>query len=258
MSLRIYLTGRICIESGQMLLDERRFASRQCRLAFAYLVCERARPVAREDLADVVWPGPVPPAWETAVSALVSKIRRLFGNLSLTDSCSISSVSGCYQLHLPDDAWIDLEAGAVAIHEAESALRCGDLHQAWGPTNVAATIARRPFLPREEGSWVEQQRAKLHALLVRALDCLSDIWLANRESALAVQAATEVVSLEPFRETGWQRLMRVHAAVGNRAEALRAYDQCRKLLAEELGTDPSPQTETLYLQLLRSPSSPTE
>ncbi len=119
---------------------------------------------------------------------------------------------------------------------------------------MAATIARRPFLPSEEGSWVERQRATLHALLVRALDCLADIWLANGESTLAAQAAREVVALEPFRETGWQRLMRVHAAVGNRAEALRAYEQCRKLLTEELGTDPSPQTETLYLELMRSPS----
>ena len=98
----------------------------------------------------------------------------------------------------------------------------------------------------------------MRALLVRALDCLSDIWLANRESTLAVQAAKEVVSLEPFRETGWQRLMRVHHAAGNRAEALRAYEQCRKLLTEELGTDPSPQTEALYLELMRSPVLPKE
>jgi DNA-binding SARP family transcriptional activator len=82
--------------------------------------------------------------------------------------------------------------------------------------------------------------------------------LANRENALALQAAAEVESLEPFRETGWQRLMRVHAVVGNRAEALRAYEQCRTLLTDELGTDPSPQTEALYLDLLRSPSVPSE
>ena len=45
------------------------------------------------------------------------------------------------------------------------------------------------------------------------------------------------------RETGWQRLMRALAAAGNRAEALRAYAQCKKLLADELGVAPSPETE---------------
>jgi len=252
MPLRIYLTGRICIESGKLLLDERRFASRQCRLAFAYLVCERDRPVPRDELADVVWPAAMPRAWEAAISALVSRMRRVFRDLSPADSCSISSSSASYELHLPDGAWIDLEAGAVAIHEAESALRRGAPKQAWGPANVATVIARRPFLPGEEGPWVDRQRAKLHAQLVRALDCLADVWSANGEFALAVEVATEALTLEPFRETGWTRLMRAHAATGNRAEALRAYEQCRTLLTKELGTEPSPETEAVYLALLRT------
>jgi DNA-binding SARP family transcriptional activator len=250
MSLRIYLTGRVCIEHGRSLLDERGFPGRQCRVAFAYLVCQRERPVPRDELAEVVWPGGTPPAWDTAVSALVSKMRRLLVTFAPADVCSISSNFGCYQLVSPHDAWIDVEAAAEAIHDAEGALRSGEPRRAWG-ANVAATIARRPFLPGAEGPWIDRQRARLQGLLLRALDCLSETWLVTGESALAVQAAEEGVALEPFRETGYQRLMRAHAAAGNRAEALRVYEQCRRLLADELGTDPSPQTEALHLELLR-------
>ena len=39
--------------------------------------------------------------------------------------------------------------------------------------------------------------------------------------------------------------------LGYRAEALRVYHRCRALLGEELGIDPSPETESLYLELLR-------
>jgi DNA-binding SARP family transcriptional activator len=46
--------------------------------------------------------------------------------------------------------------------------------------------------------------------------------------------------------------MRAHSATGNRAEALRAYERCRKLLAEEMGINPSAQTEAVYLEILRS------
>jgi len=46
--------------------------------------------------------------------------------------------------------------------------------------------------------------------------------------------------------------MRAHAAVGNRAEALRVYERCRSVLTEELGVPPSPQTEAVYLEILRS------
>jgi len=46
--------------------------------------------------------------------------------------------------------------------------------------------------------------------------------------------------------------MRAYAAAGNRAEALRVYERCRKLIAKELGADPSPETQAVHLKLLRS------
>ena len=46
--------------------------------------------------------------------------------------------------------------------------------------------------------------------------------------------------------------MEAHAAAGNRAEALRVYERCRRLLAEELGAYPSPETESIYRGLLEA------
>jgi len=82
---------------------------------------------------------------------------------------------------------------------------------------------------------------------------LADIRIANGEPAQALGAAREVVSLEPFRETGYQRLIRVHTTLGNRAEALRVYESCRQLLTTELGADPSEETQALYRELLGTP-----
>ena len=59
--------------------------------------------------------------------------------------------------------------------------------------------------------------------------------------------------LRRFAKTGYRRLMEAHVAAGNRAEALRVYEQCRRLLAEELGTYPSPETESIYRGLLEEP-----
>jgi DNA-binding SARP family transcriptional activator len=39
--------------------------------------------------------------------------------------------------------------------------------------------------------------------------------------------------------------------MGNTAEALMAYEACRRLIAEELGVDPSPQTMAAYEAVLR-------
>jgi DNA-binding SARP family transcriptional activator len=62
--------------------------------------------------------------------------------------------------------------------------------------------------------------------------------------------AAEALALEPYRETGYVRLMRLHVGRGNRAEALRAYEQCRAILAHDLGVTPSPQTEAVYREAL--------
>jgi predicted ATPase len=52
-------------------------------------------------------------------------------------------------------------------------------------------------------------------------------------------------------------LLRALAAAGDRGEALRAYERCRQLLAEELGIDPSPELELAYLEVLRAePAGP--
>ncbi len=80
---------------------------------------------------------------------------------------------------------------------------------------------------------------------MRALDCLAAVALATGEHPLAARLAHEITELEPFHETGWQRLMRAQAAGGNRAEALHVYARCKKLLADELGIAPSPETEAL-------------
>ena len=67
-----------------------------------------------------------------------------------------------------------------------------------------------------------------------------------------LRAAEAAIALTPFRERTYQLLMRVHAAAGNPAEALRVYDRCRRLLVEELGVQPAPEIAALYLALLRN------
>lgn len=252
MPTRVYVTGRIHIESPEKTLDEQQMPGRQGRLLFAYLICHRQRPITRTELADALWPEALPPAWETALNALVSKLRARLKQLGPSSQLMLIAAFKGYLLRVGDDTWIDREAAAEALDQAEGLLRANNWKAAWGPANIAAITARQPFLAGEEGEWITRERARLQSVLLRALDCLGDIWLLNGEPSLALGAARESVALEPYRETGYQRLMRVHAALGNLAEALRVYETCRTLLADELGTDPSPDTQKLFTELLRS------
>ncbi|MDP2936162.1 MAG: BTAD domain-containing putative transcriptional regulator [Dehalococcoidia bacterium] len=245
MSLRIYLTGSIAVElDGVVAIRERELRGKQGRLAFAYLVCQRTRPVSREELAALLWPEDMPPAWQVGLSAILSKLQRLLASGPLKAAgVALSKGIGQYQMVLPVDTWIDLETCASALDEAEGSWRAGAPGSILRPATVAATIAGRPFLPGIEGEWADSQRRRLERQHVRSLECLAHMWIANGEPALAIETSSKAVALDPFRESSHQLLMRAHAAGGNRPEAIRAYQRLRSLLAVELGTEPSAETE---------------
>ena len=249
--MRIYLAGEVMVEAGPRLVREAQLAHRQGRLAFAFLVLERKRAVTRPELAQAVWGDSPPDAWEVALSALLSKLRQAFNGGPASERITISSAFGAHQLRLPAGAWVDLEEARASLHTAEAALAGGRARDAYVPALVAVTILRRPLLAGEEADWVRAQRDLLHGRLVRALEVHADCLLLNEEPKLALQSAAELLALEPFSEAAYRLLMRAHAAAGDRAQALLAFERCRRLLADELGVDPSEATRALHRELLR-------
>ncbi len=248
--LRIYLTGEVAVERGEGLLRDAELAGRQGRLALVYLVAERERAVTQSELAELLWPDSLPPSWPVALSAVISKLRQKLATLGLDRDRIIANAFRCYQFRPPTETWIDLEAAADAVHQAEGAVLANQPQAAYGPSLIATTIARRPFLVGEDAPWVMTRRERLRNILVRALDCRVEALLWNSELALALDQARAAVELEPFRESGYRRLMQVLVKQGDRAEAIRVYQQCRHRLADELGVSPSVETESLKRTLL--------
>jgi SARP family transcriptional regulator, regulator of embCAB operon len=250
-NVRVYLTGRMTLETDERLVEQGAFVGQQGRAAFALLTLERGRPVSRSECVTALWSDEVPPAHDVALNAVMSKLRGVLTGAGFPPSV-LTSGSGCYEMRLPAETWVDFEAAAEAIHEAEAALKVGDPARAYGPSAVAHHIARRPFLAGDASRWAEARRDKLHHILMRALECRAQVYLWNSEFSLAIEAAQDAVREEPFRETAHQLLMRAYAASGNTAEALQAYERCRRVIADELGVDPSPAMKALHMTLLKS------
>jgi ABC-type transport system substrate-binding protein/DNA-binding SARP family transcriptional activator/streptogramin lyase len=255
LELKVFLAGRVAVEADGVLIGEERFPARQGRILFAYLVAEQGRPVPRDELADALWGETAPATWEKALTVIMSKLRGLLAECGLDGATVLTSAFGCYRLNLPEGSWVDIIAAADALREAEAALAADDLEHAKAVASQAASLARPPFLPGEEGAWVEGKRRELSDILRRALSCLAEASHRAGDEVEAAKWAEETIALDPYRETGYRHLMAAHAAAGNRAEALRVYERCRQLLAEELGAYPSPETESIYRELLDAPSS---
>ena len=236
--------GELAFVAGSVVLGADALPGRQGRLAAAFLITERGRPVARDELAEILWPGTLPSSFEVGLSAIVSKVRAAFSRIGLPRD-ALGSAGGCYELVLPPGTWIDVDAAIEGAHLAEGALLAGRHAAAYGPAVVAAAILRRAFLPGLEGSWIDARRDVLRAAHLRALDCLAVVHEWNGEHALALRAAQEAVDIEPYRESGYRRLMELHNRAGNPAEAMRVYAELTDVIGRDLNTAPGDETRAL-------------
>src|SRR6476661_3094702 len=252
--LKVFLAGRVAVETNGVVINEERFQGRQGRLFFAYLVAEQGRAVPRDELAEALWGSAPPASWDKSLTVIASKLRNLLADHGIDGANALTGAFGCYRLALPEGTWVDVVVAATAAQEAEDALAAGDLDDAKTAAALAASLVRQPFLPGEEGTWVEEKRRGLADVRGRALSTLADAYLRSGDAPEAAKWAEQSIALEPFRETGYRLLMEAHVAAGNRGEALRVYEQCRTLLADELGSYPSPETELIYRALLDAPS----
>jgi SARP family transcriptional regulator, regulator of embCAB operon len=244
-STRIQLCGRLAVElAGRELTPK--LPGGQTRVLFTYLTVSRALPSRREELIEALWPWRAPAGADTALSALLSRLRSVLGS-------DVLCGRGEIHLELPHDAWIDLEAAEEAIHRAEAAVAQEDWARGWGPSLVALFTARRGFLPGEDLPWAEEHRRRLEEIRVAALECYAAVALGVGGSELAPgeRSARELVVLAPYREHGHALLMEILTARGNSAEALRIYEQLRQRLRDDLGATPAPELRQLQERLLR-------
>jgi YVTN family beta-propeller protein len=254
---KIFLAGSVAVEIHGVVVQEAEFHGRQNRLVFAYLVAEQGRPVPRDELAEALWGEATPATWDKALTGIVSKLRSLLADAGIDSADVLTGAFGCYRLELPEGSWVDVIVAANEAKAADEALAENDLEKAKIAAGLAASLLQQPFLPGEEGSWVEAKRRDFADIRGRALSALADAHLRLGNPSEAAKWAEQTVALAPFRETGYRRLMEAHAAAGNRAEALRVYERCRRLLAEELGAYPSPEIESIYRDLLEVPAPST-
>jgi DNA-binding SARP family transcriptional activator len=111
------------------------------------------------------------------------------------------------------------------------------------------------LLPGWYDEWVLVERERLCQLRMHALEAWAGKLAAARRYGEAIQAACAAMGVQPLRESAHRALVRIHLAQGNVAEAVRAYESFRALLAADLGVEPTGQMDAL-VSMVRSPPAP--
>jgi DNA-binding SARP family transcriptional activator/TolB-like protein len=99
----------------------------------------------------------------------------------------------------------------------------------------------------EFDQWLDRERSRLKSQATEAAWHLAD-------ETSDVKAARRAVELDPYSEEGIRRLIKFFDKTGNRAEAIRAYDEFRARMARDLESEPSKETRALAESLRESPA----
>jgi DNA-binding SARP family transcriptional activator len=122
--------------------------------------------------------------------------------------------------------------------------------------NTLAALSTGELLPCWYEDWVLQHRERLLQIQLHALERLAVLLARDGRHLEALQAGLVAVRLDPLRESAHRVVARVHLAEGNLGEAIRQFEWCRRLLADEFGISPSRQFLDLMGPLLNPPARP--
>lgn len=254
--------GRICL-GGSVRIEaegttfEGEGLGRAGRLALAYLVENRHRPVSRHELAELCWGDELPRSWEQLVRGVVAKVRAAFDAVGLPPQEVLVTGFGGYRLHLPPEMVVDVEAAETHVANAVEALQADEPDVAAKEAGLALEIAAAGFLPGADGPWAETRSAELRELRLRALELASAAAAGLGDWDGARGRAEAALELEPYRESAHVALVSALAGGGRRVEALRAYERCRTVLGEELGLRPAAHAQAVYAAVLAQDGPPS-
>jgi len=188
----------------------------------AWLALEGPTPRAR--IATLLWPASDAEAARNSLRQRLFKLRR---------QCGTDLAVGSVTLALADGIEHDLE-------DSDSVL--GDEPAAIGT---------------EYDSWLEQQRRRRRERMLRSLQDLSDAAERAGDWVDALAHAQELLNLAPLSEEAHRRVIRLHYLASDRSAALLAFDRCARMLKDEVGATPSPETMAL-LHMVEAAAAPAE
>lgn len=237
---QLYLTGEVRAVSmwGSAAQDE--LHGPQGRTVLAALALADG-PVSADELAERLWDGRRPRAWEGGLRVLVHRLRQALQPILLSAD-PVPFRDRCYRLET-DHAWIDARAAKTLLVHAESEESSGD-GRAAGLAHASACITRRPFLPGVDGHWASRERRRLADLRGRALRCLAGAWLERGNESAAVGVAQEAFELDRTSTRAALTLVQAQLSQGEHAHAMRSLEEHRAAV-RSLGVDLSPELAAL-------------
>ena len=208
--------------------------SRKALALLAYLALHDG-PVARSTLAELLWPDSDEARGRANLSWALNHANRLLAGCLAADRHSVRFDHSSEGVLLDTDRFSRLQArNTVEALEEAVALVQGELLDGFA-------LAGCPDFEL----WLLRERERWQRLAANAWSALIAHHRFNGNYEAAVTHARRLLAHIPWQESAHRHLMLLLALSGRRSAALAQFETCRRLLAEELGVEPSEETVAL-------------
>jgi DNA-binding SARP family transcriptional activator len=214
--------------------------SKKLAALLAFLACTAPQAHSRDKLMTLLWGSHFEAQARQNLRQALTRLRRVLG-----DDALISTGES-----------VSLRPSAIASDVArfEELLSEGSRDALTDAIGLyRGSLLAETEIPEEAWTeWLGAQRQRLEALALDAMVKLGEQELeaGNHESALS--AANRAIAISSLREDAHRLIMRVLAAGGRRADALKHYEDLTALLKRELAVEPDPATRALAAELRKS------
>jgi DNA-binding SARP family transcriptional activator len=210
-----------------LLVGEKRVAlssSAQRLLAFLAL---QDRPRTRTYVARTLWP-------EATTARANANLRSSLWRALRTGYQVIDA--SAQEMALATNINVDIHDAVTRAHRLlDKSCLCEDILTRQTRDDLSADL-----LPEwSDNEWVLIEQEQYHQLRLYALEAMAKRLITVGRHGEAVAAGLAAVRAEPLRESAHRALIDAHLAAGNRGAAQHQYEQCRRVLLDELGLEPS-------------------
>lgn len=257
-SLTITTLGQVAIALDNVPLDG---LPHKAKALLIYLAC-RGEPQPRTTLVGMLWPEHGEKQAMTSLRVTLTHLRKAVGPyLSITRQIVAMNQASAYQVDL-----LALEKGISLVQHPANASGVQSVAQL-EKLSQALAYYQGDFLSgfmvsdsQAFEEWITFERERLRMQTIAAMQSLVAGYMKLGRYREGLTEAMRLLHLDPLREESHRQLMRLFAHRGQRSAALQQFENCRQILDEELGVEPTAETVTLHEQIrtgaIASPQQP--